>query len=80
MAENTAETRASGCEPCPLSRAFEAAHAIKANAKRLLPPEFWEHRAAARREGLLALRSLIDAAIAHTEPAPARKATRIKVE
>jgi len=35
--------------------------------KGTLPDEFWQHRAAARREALLALRVLIDAAIERLE-------------
>ncbi len=81
MNEKTTETRAGGTEPCcPFCYAFRMAHELKDSLKSRVPQGFWEHRAAARREGLLALRSLIDAAIAANEPAPARKATRIKVE
>jgi len=46
----------------------------------LLPEAFWEHTRAARREMLLAFRSLIDAAIERTEARPVKKTTRIKVE
>ncbi len=75
------KTEAGGCgEHCPLTRALRLAHELKAGVRRCLPEEFWQHRAAARREGLLALRSLIDAALECGAPAPARKATRIKVE
>jgi hypothetical protein len=37
---------------------------------RLLPDEFWAHRRAARRERLLACRSLLDSAIEHLEETP----------
>ena len=67
-------------ETCPFCRALKAAHETRDELKRRVPEGFWAHRAAARREGLLALRSLIDAAIAHGEPKPKRRATRIKVE
>jgi hypothetical protein len=45
-----------------------------------VPEEFWQHRSAARRETLLALRSLVDAALAHGPATSPRKPTRIKVE
>lgn len=45
-----------------------------------LPEEFRQHTKAARREMLLAMRSLIDAAIECTEEKPKKKAHKIKVE
>jgi hypothetical protein len=47
-----------------------------------LPEDFRQHTKAARREMLLAARSLLDAAIECTEekPEPKKKATKIKVE
>jgi len=45
-----------------------------------LPDEFHQHTKAARREMLLVMRSLIDAAIESTEEKPKKKATKIKVE
>jgi hypothetical protein len=45
-----------------------------------LPEEFRQHTKAAHREMLLAMRSLIDAAIECTEEKPKKKATKIKVE
>ena len=46
---------------------MRAAHATMRGAfEDLLPPEFVEHRRAARKELLLALRSLLDAAIERT--------------
>lgn len=81
MDDKAAETKAETCQAyCPLCRAFQVAHEVKGNLKRCLPAEFWEHSTTARREGLLALRSLIDSALAHEPAGPARKATRIKVE
>jgi hypothetical protein len=44
-----------------------------------LPEAFWEHSWAAGREALLALRSLLDAAIDRTERQP-KKVTKIKVK
>jgi hypothetical protein len=46
----------------------------------VLPEEFKEHMQAARRERLLAIRSLLDAAIERAEEKPKRKATEIEVE
>ena len=49
----------------------------------LLPAEFWEHRRAARREMLLAARSLLDTAIEHIEQQDAprqKRAHKIEVE
>jgi hypothetical protein len=45
-----------------------------------LPKEFREHTRTARREMLLAMRSLLDTAIECTEEKPGKKATKIKVE
>jgi len=49
---------------------------------RLLPEEFRTHMRNARKEVLLAFRSLLDAAIERTEAQPRakKKATKIKVE
>jgi hypothetical protein len=58
--------------------------------KSLFPPEFWEHGRVARRETLLAMRSLVDVAIQRLEekgsspsvsskPTPPRKA-KVEVE
>lgn len=47
----------------------------------LLPEEFHNHIRAARKETLLAVRSLMDAAIEGVEkPRPKKRATKIKVE
>ena len=45
-----------------------------------LPEEFREHTRTARREMLLAMRSLLDTAIECAEEKPKKKATKIKVE
>ena len=74
------EKRAEWEGHCSVCHLCEAAHELKDGLKRRVPEAFWEHRRAARRESLLALRSLLDAALAATEPRPAHKATRIKVE
>ena len=48
--------------------------------KRLVPEEFCTHLKAAKKETLLAFRSLVDEAIERTEPETHKKATKIKVE
>ena len=45
-----------------------------------LPEETRQHLRAARRERMLAVRSLIDAAIERTEEKPKKKTTKINVE
>ncbi|MBT3321320.1 MAG: hypothetical protein HN392_03445 [Anaerolineae bacterium] len=40
---------------------------MRKSVKALLPPKFVKHRRAARKEVLLAWRSMIDSAIEHTE-------------
>jgi hypothetical protein len=46
--------------------------------KGTLPDEFWQHRRAAQREALLALRVLLDAAIERLEAEPEPGKTRLK--
>jgi hypothetical protein len=65
----------------------EGVHGMKARRRRvmkgLVPQEFGKHVRAARKEMLLAVRSLIDEAIEHTEKKDKEahpKATTIKVE
>lgn len=41
---------------------------IRKSVAGLVPPDFLEHRRAARKEMLLAFRSLLDNAISHLEP------------
>ena len=52
----------------------------KGRAKEFWPEEFRAHLRASRKEMLLAVRSLIDAAIERTEEKPKKKTTKIKVE
>jgi hypothetical protein len=47
---------------------------------RIIPEEFRSHLKASKKEFLLAVRSLVDAAVERTEPEPPKKATKIKVE
>ena len=46
----------------------EAGRATIKQWKSLFPKEFWDHGRVARRELLLAMRSLVDVAIEHLEP------------
>ena len=48
--------------------------------EKVLPQEFAEHMRASHKEMLLAMRSLLEAAIQRTEEKPKKKATKIKVE
>lgn len=41
--------------------------------KALIPDSFWAHQKTAKREALLAMRSLIDAALAQLEEKPAKR-------
>jgi hypothetical protein len=47
---------------------------------KVLPKEFTEHMRAAHKEMLLAIRSLLEAAIQRAEEKPRRRATKIKVD
>jgi len=57
---------------------------VVSSRPRFLPPEFHEHTRAARKEALLAMRSLIDARIERLDQAaeekPKPKTHRVKVE
>jgi hypothetical protein len=70
MAEKTSRTRKTVEEQIP-SEAREHMRAARAEMRKsfeaILPPGFMEHRHTARKEMLLAFRSMIDAAIEHTE-------------
>ncbi len=48
--------------------------------RRFLPEEFHQHIREARKEMLLAVRSLFDAAIESIEKKPEKKATKIRIE
>ncbi|MFQ5855243.1 MAG: hypothetical protein ACE5LU_06335 [Anaerolineae bacterium] len=56
----------------------EAWSEFRSSLRSLLPEEFWEHRRAARLEMLLAVRSLIDAAIEREEQGEAPQGKRAK--
>ncbi|MCC6905730.1 MAG: hypothetical protein IT326_07800 [Anaerolineae bacterium] len=55
-------------EPEFVTHAKAAGKAVYHQWNSLIPAEFWEHRREAKREALLALRSLVDAAINRLEP------------
>ena len=50
--------------------AKSARESMRQSLRELVPPGFMEHRRAARREMLLAMRSLLDAAIERTDKKP----------
>jgi hypothetical protein len=52
----------------------------KGRGRELFPDEFRTHLKTSRKEMLLAMRSLIDAAIERTEEKPKKKTTKIEVE
>ena len=65
----------------------EAGRSVARQWGSLIPKEFWQHGRAARREALLALRSLVDSAISRLEekenPAPKstpQRKTKVEVE
>jgi hypothetical protein len=62
----------------------EIRRTMKANMGDPIPPEFRQHMQASHKERLLAMRSLIDARIAHIEELEAqakeRKVTKISVQ
>jgi hypothetical protein len=62
----------------------EAQKTLHASMGDALPSDFWQHVRSSRREGLLAMRSLIDAQISRLEQqeqqAHERTATKITVE
>lgn len=72
-----------GCEECPVKVWTSAMRDLEEGFKGLLPEDFRKHRRAAKKEALLAVRSLLDAAIERLEKEPAprtRKAAKIAVQ
>jgi hypothetical protein len=80
MAEGETPEGTPCAEHCPLLGLSRWMRDLKAELKELLPEEFWEHRRAARRETLLALRSLLDAAIETTEKGEGSTKKRGRIE
>jgi hypothetical protein len=65
---NTGKER--GCQECPVREWTEALRAVEGTMRGILPPAFWQHRRAAQKEALLAVRSLLDAAIERADREP----------
>jgi hypothetical protein len=63
-----------------LAEGIKACRASFQKGKESAPAEFRAHLRASRKEMLLAMRSLIDAAIERTEEKPKKKTTKIEVE
>ena len=63
-----------------LAEGIKACKAGFRKGKEFLPEEFRAHLKASRKEMLLAMRSLVDAAIERVEEKPKKKTTKIKVE
>jgi len=79
VAEDSAvdvETESRGCEACPLTAFTGLARDAEVALRDVLPSEFWQHRRAAHREVLLALRTLLDAAIERVDKEPAARTRR----
>ena len=60
-------------------KAFRAEVHSGGGPKGLLPEEFWKHRRAAKKEMLLAWRSLLDTAIERLEKEPEKKKEAKKI-
>ncbi len=62
----------------------EVRYTLQASMGNRLPDEFWQHAHSARREGMLAVRTLLDAQISRLEQqerqARERRATKIDVQ
>jgi hypothetical protein len=78
-----ADDRADGCGECPVKALGGSIKLMESLLKDLVPEEFWQHRRAARRETLLAVRSLVDAAIERVDKEPEQQkrhsATKIPI-
>ena len=59
-----------GCQECPVREWTEALRELEGAMRGWLPPAFWQHRRAAQKETLLAVRSLLDAAIERVDREP----------
>ena len=59
-----------GCQECPVREWTEALREVEGAMRGWLPPAFWQHRRAAQKEALLAVRSLLDAAIERADREP----------
>lgn len=70
------EERRNECEACPVMVLTGLAREAETAFRDVLPSEFWQHRRAAHREALLAVRSLLDAAIERVDREPAARPQR----
>ncbi len=85
MAEKKTETTVEREKPMGwLQLIGEIRRTVHASMGDPLPSEFWQHMQTSRKERLLAMRSLLDARIAHIEELEAqaeeRKITKISVQ
>lgn len=84
MADTPATEDVASCAECPVKVWTSALREFEGGFKGLLPAEFWQHRRAAKKEALLAVRTLLDTAIQRLESEPAkptrRSATKIAVK
>ena len=65
-----------GCQECPVREWTEALREVEEAMRGWLPPAFWQHRRAAHKEALLAVRSLLDAAIERADREPPARQSR----
>lgn len=65
---------------CPARAAMERCKELRARMEGPLPEPFFQHLMNARREVLLAARSLIDAALEKPPPVPKDRPKKIEVE
>ncbi len=65
-----------GCQECPVREWADAFREVEGTMRELLPPAFWQHRRAAHKEALLAVRSLLDAAIERVDREPDVRTSR----
>jgi hypothetical protein len=74
--ETPAVEQTETCAECPVKVWTSALRDFEDGFKGLVPTEFWQHRRAAKREALLAVRSLLDTAILHLESEPPKRVRR----
>ncbi len=68
------------CQECPVKVWTSSMRELEGGLKGFLPDEFWRHRRAAKKEALLAIRSLLDAAIERLEKEPAARVRKASVK
>ncbi|MEW6232048.1 MAG: hypothetical protein AB1566_07025 [Chloroflexota bacterium] len=65
------------CEDCPIAILMRKHAELRSMFTGKIPAEFFQHTRAARKEMLLAMRSLIDAALEKLEQEPVPKKKRV---